>query len=355
MSKAKRKRLEKEAEKQAALTQGTTAPNGKRIIAIIVTAFIAVVALIIGVNHYFSEDQKFYRINVINVDDTSVSMDYFVRRCFASGTDPMSALTGLTQELIIKKQAEINNFTISDQDVEARIIENASGESGTMSQSEYREWLRQRLNETRLSEKEYKDFVRTSLLGERIYDMISRVTPTSGEQIYLHAIVTNTLDEAEQAKARIDAGEEFSAVASEMSIDSATSENGGDLGWIPRSVAFDSRYDTLLFEQLEIGVVSDPQTYYDTSSSSEDASSAVARYLLFMISDKSDNREIDEQYLDAVYAKAYDAWLGQAMSEHTIKYNGIKNGFDSETYSWINWQIQKMTSQKNEDSTETSD
>lgn len=353
MSKAKRKRLEKEAEKQAAAGREETSSSGKRVIAIVVTVFIALIALIIGVNHYFSEDQKFYRINVIQVDDISVSMDYFVRRCFASGMDPMSALTGMTRELILKKQAEINELTISDQAVDARIMENAAGESGTMSQSEYREWLRQRLNETRLSEKEYKDIVRTSLISETFYDAITRITPTTGQQVYLHAIVTDTQEDAEKIKTRIDAGEDFATLATELSIDSATREVGGEVGWVPRSVAFESRYDTLLFEQLEIGAVSDPQAYYDTSSG--DSSTYVTRYLLFMLSDKAENSEIDEKYHETIYSNAFETWIGEIMSDYTIKYNGIKNGFDSETYSWINWQIQKMTSQKNQESTETAE
>jgi hypothetical protein len=34
------------------------------------------------------------------------------------------------------------------------------------------------------------------------------------------------------------------------------------------------------------------------------------------------------------------------FSEHDIKYHGINNGFDSETYAWINWQLQKLVGDK---------
>jgi len=342
MSKAKLKRLEKEAEKQAREAQTEDTWHGKRAIILISSVFIALILLIIGVNYYFSEDQKYYRIDVIQVDDLTVDMDYFVRRCHATGLDPMSALTGLTNELVIKKEAEAVGLEISEAEILEAMMATASGDSPeSITRSEFDEWLRQRLNETRLSEKEYKEIVRVSLMSQRFYEAIVSASPTSAKQVFLNAILVDTEEEALEIKARLEAGEVFADVAAEVSID-ATKEDGGAIGWIPRGIALEARYDSLIFDELEIGVVSDPQAYHNTSVTDYSSPSYI-NYFLLMVSDKADSRPINEQHLGTVNAKLYNEWVTQKLSEHTIKYHGIKNGFDSETYSWINWQLQKLT------------
>ena len=99
-----------------------------------------------------------------------------------------------------------------------------------------------------------------------------------------------------------------------------------------------------LFE-LEIGQVSAPIPYYDTTATDPNSPSYV-NYYLIMVSEKSDSREIEEEYLDTVHAGVFDDWLSELYGQHEIKYHGINNGFDSETYAWINWQLQKLVGDK---------
>ena len=345
MSKAKRKRTERENERRAAEAQAVeNIWSGKRLIIIVSIIFIVIIAIIIGINHYFSEDQKYLRIDVISVDDEVISMDYFVRRCFASGSDPLGALTNITREMVLKKEAEAADIEISPEAIDNKMIEMASGGGDPIAQSEFKEWLRQRLNESKLSEDEYRDIVATQLIGEFFHEVISNATPNTAEQVHLHIIVTDTEEEAQETRARWEAGESFADLAREVSIDGSTREEGGDYGWIPRNVAFDSRLDDEAFN-LDVGVVSAPIPYYDTSIT--DASSpSYLDYYLIMVSEKSASREIDEKYIDKVHDNAFEAWISQMFSEHDVKYHGINNGFDSETYAWINWQLQKLVGDK---------
>lgn len=341
MSKAKRKRIERETERRAAEAQAVqNVWSGKRILITISLIFIVIIAAIIGINHYFSEDQKYLRIDVISVDGEIISMDYFVRRCFAAGADPMSALTNITREMVLKKEAEAADLEISPEAVENKLIEMATGEGEPITQSEFKEWFRQLLNDSKLSDEEYRDIVATQLMAEFFYDVISSTTPTTAAQVHLHIILTDTEEEAEETRARWAAGESFADLAREVSIDAISREQGGDYGWIPRGVAFESRLDEDAFN-LDIGVVSEPIPYYDTSVS-DPSSPSYINYYLIMVSEKSDSREIDEKYLDKVYDNAFDDWLSQVYSVHEIQYHGIHNGFDSETYAWINWQLQKL-------------
>ena len=343
MSKSKRKKLEKESAKQAADTQAVVPVwQGKRIIFIFSAVFIALILIIIGINHFFSEDQKYYRIDIISVDDTTVDMDYFVRRCHAAGSDPMNMLSSITRELVIRKEAEKLGIDVTDQMIENKLIETAQGTSESISQSEFKELYNQRLNESGLSDDEYREIVGTSLLSETFYDLLVETMSTIAEQVHLNIIVTDTEEEAIEVRARWEAGEDFADLAREVSIDATTRENGGDAGWIPRGVAYESRLDAIVFDELKVGDVSEPLPYYNTSAASS-ASQEYVDYYLVLVSEKTDAREIDEEYIQSVRDNAYDDWIAQMLSEHSIQYHGIRNGFDSETYSWINWQLQKMT------------
>jgi parvulin-like peptidyl-prolyl isomerase len=345
MSKAKRKRIQKETERRVAEVQAVqNVWSGKRILIIVSLIFIVIIAAIIGINHYFSDDQKYLRIDVISVDGDLIGMDYFVRRCYAAGADPMSALTNITQEMILKKEAEAAGLEISPEAVENKLIEMATGEDEPITQSEFKEWFKQLINDSRLSDDEYRDIVATQLIAEFFYEVISNATPTTAEQVHLHIILTDTEEQAEETRARWAAGESFADLAREVSLEALSREEGGDYGWIPRGVAFESRLDEDAFN-LDIGVVSEPIPYYDTSAT-DPSSPSYVNYYLIMVSEKSDSREVDEEYIDTVYSNAFDDWLSQTYSQHEIKYHGIRNGFDSETYAWINWQLQKLVGDK---------
>ncbi|OGN89843.1 MAG: hypothetical protein A2158_05420 [Chloroflexi bacterium RBG_13_46_14] len=345
MSKAKRKRIERESERRAAEAQAVeNVWSGKRLVITLSIIFIVIIAIIIGINHYFSEDQKYLRIDVISVDGEVISMDYFVRRCYASGSDPLGNLTNITREMVLKKEAEAAGIEISPEAVENKLIEMASGEGEPMTQSEFKEWFRQRLNESKLSDDEYRDIAATQLIGEFFYEVISDATPNKAEQVHLHVILTDTEEQAEETRARLAAGESFADLAREVSFDASTREEGGDYGWIPKGVAFESRLDEAAFT-LDAGVVSEPIAYYDTSVQ-DPSSPSYINYYLIMVSEKTDSREIDEKYIAAVHDKAFEQWISQMFSEHDIKYHGINNGFDSETYAWINWQLQQLVGDK---------
>jgi hypothetical protein len=341
MSKSKRRRPKKRvAEQVAELQTPESVWHGRRLTIVVTAIFIVLIILIVVINQLFSEDQKYYRIDVITVDGISVRMDKFVRRCHAAGSDPMSMLTSLSREIIIQKEAELLELEPSDEAIDQKLREMAQGGSEGITESEFREWYRQRLNDSGLSDKEFREITATAILSEYFRELISSVTPTTAEQVHLHIILLDTEDDALDAIARLEAGENFADLASELSMDTASGENGGDIGWIPRGVALDSRYDDIIFS-LDVGEISEPMPLYN-SSVTDPASPALVNYYLFLVSEKADDREINEEYLDTVYDNAYSDWINYKMQEYDIHYRGINGNFDSTTYSWINWQLQKL-------------
>jgi len=91
------------------------------------------------------------------------------------------------------------------------------------------------------------------LLQEAYQDRFADA-PETPEYRAAHLLVT-TEDEANAAKAQLDAGQAFAEVAAAVSTD-VTSANGGDLGWFGEGAMVDE-FETAVMA-LDIGEISDP-------------------------------------------------------------------------------------------------
>lgn len=296
---------------------------------IIASVVIVLMAVIIGVFYYQNNVAPFRR-TVITVDDVTIDMGYFVKRTRLAGADPMTMLTSLTNEQFIKLVAPQYVGEVSAEDIDQGLRIIASGGSGNITESESKEWYRQQLNESGLSDAEYKDWVRTKILADRLYDHLAQKMSIVAEQVHLHAIRLDTYEDAEKTRARWETGKDFADLAREVSLDEVSKEKGGDLGWFPSGV-LSPGLDYVAFS-LSTDNVSEPIPYPSDPSSTE----VVYVYYLFMVSEKADAREVDEEYLPALKDKAFQDWLTKEMGLHEISYN-----FNSEIYAWINWQIAK--------------
>ena len=116
-------------------------------------------------------------------------------------------------------------------------------------------------------------------------------------------------------------------------------EKGGDLGWFPRGVLV-SGFDQVAFS-LTIGDASEPIGYISDSISVDPGTGPEMFYYLLMVSEKVDAREVGGDSLQILKAKVLDDWLLEEMKSHEVSWRGIKNGFNSETITWINWQLNR--------------
>ncbi len=300
--------------------------KGRRTAFIVAAVVVVLILAIVGVSLYLTA-APFRRI-IIKVDDITINMDYFLMRTRLAGAESMVMLEQLTNEQLIKIEAPRYVAEVSPEDIDQELRRVARGESETISDSEFKEWYRQLLNEIGLSDSEYKEIVATALLASRLGEYLAERVPTVAEQIHFYAILLKTYEDAEEVRARWEAGEDFADLAREVSLDEQSKEKGGDLGWLPRGIlapGLDQRAFNLI-----IGDVSEPLAY-----ASDPASPEIFYYLL-MVSEKAEAREIDEVSLQVLKAKALDDWLSEEIKLHEVEWN-----FNSEIYAWINWQLTK--------------
>ena len=310
--------------------------RGRRTQYIIISVVSALILIIVGIFYYQERVAPFRRI-IITVDDITINMDYFLTRTRLANADPMVILEELTKEQIIKLEAPKYIREVSPEDIDQELRRVAQGQSETISEAEFREWYRQQLNEISLSDSEFKDIIAINILRARLHEYLAERVPTVAEQVHLHAIALETYEDAEKVRARWEAGEDFAALAKEVSLDLEFKEKGGDLGWFPRSV-MDYRFDYVAFT-LSPGEVSEPVPYMIESQQSAGGAAAAPQtyYYLLMVSEKAAAREVAEHFLPVLRARVLEDWLTERMDSHEIKYN-----FNSEIYAWINWQLTKM-------------
>ncbi len=102
-----------------------------------------------------------------------------------------------------------------------------------------------------LSYEEFLEFVQGNLRVEKLAALYGL-----GEQIHVRHILVATEEEARRVLERLKAGEDFAQLARELSRDTASGKNGGDLGWIGRGMTVEP-FEKAAFA-LEVGRWSEP-------------------------------------------------------------------------------------------------
>jgi parvulin-like peptidyl-prolyl isomerase len=133
-------------------------------------------------------------------------------------------------------------ITVSDEEVQARAQQyeqQAGSRDALLQQNGFGSY------------QEFLDFVRGNLLVEKLAQLYGQ-----GEQVHARHILVATEDEARQVLARLQAGEDFAQVAQEVSTDTGSAQNGGDLGWFGRGTMV-APFETAAFS-LTVGQISQP-------------------------------------------------------------------------------------------------
>ena len=274
-----------------------------------------------------------FRRPVMTVDNTVVRMGYFLKRADMSG-DPVSTLQSLAQEQVIRLAAAELGLKVSKPDIDRAMrsvatnsaIDDFTAEAAAMTDADFKEWYAQELKTTGLSNAEYRDMIETGLMAAYIQEALGQNIPAQGEQVNLSVMVLSNSADADKAKSRINSGESFAAVASDVSLDTRTKESGGVVGWVPRGVLLP--YDDIIFK-LEAGQVSDA-TPTNPSDPNND------QFLLFMVSEKAADRAIDEGAKQTLKSNVFSLWLDDEMSKHSIDYL-----LDEDDQAWVEFQLAK--------------
>jgi len=317
-----------------AKVQPKPVPNRRRnkrlpyIVASVVTAAVVVLVSIAVYQQYIAPFQQ----TIMTIDGkVVVKMRYFLERARLSGSGGLATISALNNEEILKLAEIKYGISVTEEDIDTRLRSDAvSGENVTMSDVEFNEWYRQLINERKVSSNLYRQQIAAQIREAKFREYLYGNISSTRAHAHTYAIFIDTYDNALALKDRIDNGENFQALAKEVSLDETTGDLGGELDWIPRGV-YVFNMDPF---SLEIGKVSDVLAVMDESSSSSSQNEPSVYYLM-MVTEQED-RETLSSYLSEVQEYEYQQWLSSETTSHTIKWN-----YNSEIDSWVSWQLSK--------------
>lgn len=183
--------------------------------------------------------------------------------------------------------------------------------------------LYENLGKMKISIDDYRKIVAVDLLRQRLNDALGVEVKTTAEQVHVEHILVKTFEEAQAVETRLRAGEDFAALAAELSIDPSAKTNKGDLGWATRG-QFIQEFDTAAFS-LPVLQVSEPIT---TSFGVH----------IIQVLERDANRALDANALAQARASALTDWLQSARAAAA---SSILRYFDAQ---YIPSELRKLTS-----------
>jgi len=173
---------------------------------------------------------------------------------------PTSVLEALIDDQLVRQECERQGITVSPEQVQLRLeaqfgydrnpptpvpitttlpitvtpTPTAAPMTEELFLSQSGAWFQSMYEATGVGESEYRTLLEGVLYREKLEEVLTAALPTAAEQVQARHILLQTREEADAALARLRDGEDFAELAAELSIDTATKEQGGDLGWFPR-------------------------------------------------------------------------------------------------------------------------
>ena len=142
------------------------------------------------------------------------------------------------------------------------------------------------------------------LLQDKVTAALTKDIPTEDDMVWARHILVKTVEEAQNVIDRLNAGEDWSALAAELSQDTSNKDKGGDLGWFMRG-AMTEEFEKAAFDQ-EIGTIS--QTPVETS---------YGFHIIQIIGHEI--RPLTSENQKEAISNAYNKWLSAAKEKLNVK------------------------------------
>ncbi len=167
------------------------------------------------------------------------------------------------------------------------------------------------LTQYNLTEKDIRTFIKARMLKQRVFEVITKDVAEEQEQVWARHILVSTEEAAKEVLARLSKGEDWGNIAAEVSIDTATKDDGGDLGWFPRGVMV-SEFETAAFS-LDIGSISEP------------VKSSMGYHIIQVVGHEI--RPVSSRYLNQLKQKVFDDWIAQFTTDDNVKRDDLWKEF----------------------------
>ncbi len=167
--------------------------------------------------------------------------------------------------------------------------------------TEYLEYIGTYAN---ISESDLRKMVAVDLYREKVMDALTTELEAEEEQVWARHILIAEEEVANQVVERLEAGEDFATLAEELSIDTGSGANGGDLGWFGQGQMI-PEFEEAAFA-LEFAEISEP------------IQSGYGWHIIQLLG--KENRPISESRLDEIRQQTLQKWLVEQRDAADVVY-----------------------------------
>jgi len=235
---------------------------------------------------------------------------------------PETALDGLIDEELIREKAEQEGLEVTDEEVDARIDQVLRERmsppqepvTGTTTlptptpfpQDTVNQYYDSWVSNMHITKRSFEEIIRQGIWREKLQEFLAAQVPTTGLVAHVQIIQTETEDEALAAKLRIDGGEDFALVAQEVSTDTLSVADGGDLGWVATG-QLASRYGQEV-EDAAFGQAVGELTVVESGG----------MFYVIQVLERDENGPLPEEVLQARQNSALDDWLQERKASPDV-------------------------------------
>jgi parvulin-like peptidyl-prolyl isomerase len=156
------------------------------------------------------------------------------------------------------------------------------------------------------TEADFRRLLESSLYQDKVEAALKAEMATTAAQVHARHILVATAEEAQKVLDRLAAGEAFDALAKELSTDTGSGAQGGDLGWFGRGQMV-TEFDEAAFS-LEPGTISE-------------AIATTYGFHIIEVLERDDNRVLEGEALSTYQETQLQTWY----TERTTGENVVRN------------------------------
>jgi parvulin-like peptidyl-prolyl isomerase len=156
-----------------------------------------------------------------------------------------------------------------------------------------------------LTEAQIRQLYESNILRQKLFDIITADVPHTQDQVWARHILVSDEATANAVRQRLLNGEDFTKVAAEVSIDTGTKTNGGDLGWFGKG-AMVPEFEAAAFSQ-KIGEIGQP------------VKSQFGYHIIQVLAHTE--VPLNASSYDQAKQSAFSAWLTKARDEYKVVNN----------------------------------
>ncbi len=161
-------------------------------------------------------------------------------------------------------------------------------------------------SKTSMEPDKLRNLIVVDLYAQKTRENLASKVPARSDQVHLMSILLENREKAQDIRERLNAGEEFASLARQFSLDPASRDKGGDLGWMPRELVDKGIVDVAF--RTEPGGVSEPLGQEGTPG-----------FYLLKVAERKNDAEITPEMKERMASQAFADWVSGLRKEAAVE------------------------------------